>query len=153
MNLQPDTAHFVELLQEQFDLLRSLIERGHEQMVAIEAGRMNELIAILARKQPELERLEAVRQSLQDMRPAVENDAFWPTEELRRQCQGLRDDAAQGFETLIEIERSCEVAITETRDHLDQRLRQMDSGRIASSAYQSQSAVTSTPRIDFSSLG
>ncbi len=53
---------FLELLHQQAELLDRLIAAGTQQSQAIAANRMSELIAILAQKQPQLERLGQIRQ-------------------------------------------------------------------------------------------
>lgn len=149
--LTAETFH--ELLCEQTELLAQLIESGHQQQQAIEANRMSELVAILAQKQPRLERLGAICQQLQGQRQQTEHTWFWPDPDRRQQCRMMRDQASQSFERLIELEQTCELALSQSRDQIQQRLHQVESGRHAASAYLSQSHTAAPPRGDFSSIG
>jgi flagellar biosynthesis/type III secretory pathway chaperone len=145
-------AQFTELLNQQFELLENLIAYGEQQRTAIQESRMSELIAILAQKQPLLDRLGTIRQVLHDHQSVVEASSFWINEDARRDAQELRARAATAFETLIELERQCEVALSESRDQIRHRMESLDSGRAAANAYQSQ-VTPPASRIDFSSMG
>jgi flagellar biosynthesis/type III secretory pathway chaperone len=144
---------FERLLREQGDLLGELLRIGGEQREAIEAGRVSELLSILARKQPSLERLGQIRQLLQDWRETVEETDFWPDSQLRVGCQQLRDQSASAFKALIEQEQACEAALMTSRDQIQIRLERVDSGRTAANAYQNQATTPSGSRVDFSSMG
>ena len=141
------------LLQHQVELLSELIQFGGEQQDAIEAGRVSELLSVLARKQPFLEQLGHVRQQLQDWREEIESGHFWSDTQCQIRCQHLRDRAAVAFKTLIESEQACETALTASRDQIQIRLQHVDSGRNAANAYQSQATAPPTSRVDFSSMG
>ncbi|MGV3484042.1 MAG: flagellar export chaperone FlgN [Planctomycetaceae bacterium] len=147
----PDSL--VDLLDEQGQLLDRLIESGDQQQQAIVANRMSELVAILAQKQPHLERLGEIRQELQRRRPEIEGDGFWRDAAVRNRCRSMQQRAAELFARLIELEGNCEHALVQSRDQIQQRLQTVDTGRHAASAYQSQSTGFTAPRIDFSSLG
>lgn len=142
-----------ELLHEQSLLLEQLIEFGIQQREAIENNRMSELLAILAQKQPMLDRLGKIREQLHDVRDLIESNSFWQNSSIRSGCQIMRDQASRLFETLIEFENGCEVALAESRNQIRHRLDNLDSGRAAANAYQSQATATPSPRIDFSSMG
>ena len=142
-----------ELLCEQVQLLDLLIESGLQQQQAIEANRMSELVAILAQKQPHLERLGDIRQTLQTQQCDIEQSGFWPDTTRRSQCRTMREQASSRFEQLIRLEQTCEQALAQSRDQIQARLQTVDSGRHAVSAYQSQASAAKPPRFDFSSLG
>lgn len=148
------TPHaFLNLLCEQAELLERLIDSGQQQQQTIEAGRMSELVAILGQKQPRLERLGAIGQQIQERRREVEQSGFWPDESVRRQCQTMRDRAAESFEHLIQLEQRCEQALNTSREQIQQRLQTIESSRHAASAYQSHAQLPAPPRGDFSSVG
>lgn len=140
------------LLCEQADLLDQLLIFGSHQQQAIEANRMSELIAILGDKQPYLERLEQVRKQLHAWQPEIERDFVWPDADQRQQCKQNRDRSAQSFAALIDLEHSCELALAQSRDQIQQRLKNFESSQTAAAAYQSQEPA-STSRVDFSSIG
>jgi hypothetical protein len=147
------SEQFENLLREQVDVLAELLHMGGEQLEAIDAGRVSELLAVLARKQPHLERLGQIRQLLQDWRETIEEANFWPNAEQRACCQRLREQAASAFKTLIEREQACETALTASRDQIQIRLQRVDSGRTAANAYQTHATAPSGSRIDLSSMG
>jgi DNA anti-recombination protein RmuC len=139
------------LLCEQTELLDQLVEFGTQQRQAIEANRMSELLAILGDKQPYLERLEQVRVQLQAWQPTIDQEMQWPNANVRQQCQQSRDRSAQLFTVLIDLEQACERALAESRDQIQDHLKNFESSRTAAAAYQSQAPVPS--RTDFSSIG
>jgi len=143
----------VELLREQSVLLEQLIEFGKQQREAIDNNRMSELLAILAHKQPQLDRLGNLREQLHNVRALIESEFFWQKASTRRDCQIMRDQAARLFETLIEFENGCEVALAESRNQIRHRLENIESGRAAANAYELQATTPPSPRIDFSSMG
>lgn len=143
------------LLCEQADLLDQLLIFGGHQQQAIAANRMSELIAILGNKQPYLERLEQVRKQLHAWQPKSEHGFVWPDLAQREQCQQKRDRSAQSFAALIDLEHACELALAQSRDQIQQRLKNFDSSRTAAAAYQSQEQepASTAARVDFSSIG
>lgn len=141
------------MLSRQADLLGELIQIGREQKAAIDAGRINELLAVLGTKQTQLEELGEIRERLSDWKSTVEAPDFWPAQGMRELAKQLRDQCAVAFDTLIEIEKDCEHALTSSRDQIQIRLKQLDSGRSAADAYAAHSGQTVSPRIDFSSMG
>jgi hypothetical protein len=143
----------LDMLSRQADLLGELIQIGREQKAAIDAGRINELLAVLATKQTQLEELGEIRERLSDWKSTVEAPHFWPAQGMRELAKQLRDHCAAAFDTLIEIEKNCEHALTTSRDQIQIRLKQLDSGRSAADAYAAHSGQTVSPRIDFSSMG
>jgi flagellar biosynthesis/type III secretory pathway chaperone len=143
----------LDTLSRQADLLGELIRVGQEQRSAIDAGRINELLAVLAAKQTQLEELGEIRERLNVWKATVEQPGFWPDQATRELAKRLRDQSAAAFDELIEMEQGCEHALTSSRDQIQIRLKQLDSGRSAADAYAAHGSQPITPRVDFSSIG
>lgn len=152
--LEPCTPQaMIDTLSRQAELLGELIQVGRDQRAAIDSGRINELLAVLATKQTQLEELGAIRERLSDWKSAVEAPYFWPDQGMRELARQLRDRCEGAFGTLIEMEKDCEHALTTSREQIQIRLKQLDSGRSAADAYAAHSSQAVSPRVDFSSMG
>jgi len=146
------------MLREQESLLNLLLEFGSQQFDAIRNNHVSELLAILSKKQPTLDRLLKLKCEFDNHRNDIESASFWPSQSLRDECRALRTVVSTLFESLIKNEAACEHELSLSRDAIRSRLQTLDSGRAAANAYQSNAFSmdqlrANQPRIDFTSIG
>ncbi len=153
--IQPvhESENLLDLLTSQVALLDKLIELGQIQILAIENGRMSELLSLLSDKQPLLGDLGDAAQRIRNLignpqSTAPDNDAD------AKRCRQLKDQAKQRFELLFDLEQKSETLLCTSRDQIAKRLEASSHSMTAISAYQSGSAVqTQGGRLDLSSDG
>jgi flagellar biosynthesis/type III secretory pathway chaperone len=139
------------LLDAQADLLDALIKLGNEQVDAIENGRMNELLSLLARKQPHLDELASTARRLQPFQTHLQPADALPTVQ-RSVCQEKHARATALFDELFALEARCEQLLSKSRDQIARRLEQTVHSMDVADAYRRESAPSSPGgRLDLSS--
>lgn len=150
-----DDTHLGELLPDLLDaqaqLLACLIDLGHQQVEAIQNGRMNELLSILSRKQQFLDALAANALRLGPISNQLElGDALTPPQRAgSREKHAL---ATARFDELFELEKHCEQLLCDSRTQIAGRLEQTVHSMNVAKAYRRESLPpTQGGRLDLSS--
>ena len=147
-----DGAELFALITERQAILAQLLERGTRQVDAIAAGRMSELMRILAEKQIPLQRLGEISDLL---RATAEDDPHarqWNSQQDRDKCRRAQEDCERMHIELLAIEAQCETALNESRNAIEKELQQIDSAHQAASQYaHSEATQTAGIRLDLSS--
>jgi len=139
------------ILQHQIGLLDQLISLGHQQLQAIELGRMSELLSLLSEKQPLLTHLSDTAHQLRLCGDhAAENSTMPPGDRVA--CREHKALAAERFDELFALEKQCETALCSSRDQIARRLEASAHSMNAATAYQGdQLRGTQGGRLDLSS--
>lgn len=149
----PALNDFRTLLDGQAELLDSLLALGHEQADAIRAGRMNELLRLLSRKQPMMDDLlDHVRR----LKPLADRFRNHAADEgvLLDECRRLHLEASERFQAMLELEQECERLLADGRDRIGERLRETVHGITVAQAYgDASSSPPQASRLDLSSGG
>ena len=140
------------LVDQRWQLLRRLVEMTERQRQAIEGGRMNELMEVLAEKQQPLSDLGEVSGQL---RKAIGDDPetrFWHRAADRQQCRRRHEEAEQMLRRLMQLEADSEQALVRSRDAVGEQLAEQQHARHAASRYAGSDAPPAAgSRLDLSS--
>lgn len=143
--------NLLDLLTSQIDLLDRLIEIGQIQIQAIENERMSELLSLLSDKQPLVNDLGDTARRIHSLHDNPSDNSVDDAVHVQ-QCRLMKDNAAQRFELLFDLEQKSEALLCKSRDQISQRLEASSHSMTAISAYQSGSAPqTPGGRLDLSS--
>ncbi len=141
-----------ELVDQRYDALAELLEATQLQQAAIEAGQMTELMRLLSRKQPPLNRLTAVAERIREASADDPHSRYWENEAERRRCRQRQDECEKMHVELLALEAACETQLTESRDAIGKQLAQIDAGREAANCYAHTNDIpTSGGQLDLSS--
>ena len=147
-----DSRELTQLIDQRFDTLQRLIELGRRQTEAIDAGHMTELMRLLSAKQPLLQQLSQVAESLRQAASDDPKTRQWDDPEDRNRCRRRQDECDRLHLELLAIEAECETKLTESRDSIQKQLQRVDAGRQATAGYASAPAGHSSGgRLDLSS--
>lgn len=140
------------LMHQRWTTLKALLEISNRQVEAIGAGRMSELMTLLAGKQAPLSVLHQVSEKL---RGAADDDPqrrHWSSQKDRETCRQQQEECEKMHLELLAIEAECETALQASRDSIQQRLQRLDAGRQATHGYaESATTASSGGRLDLSS--
>ncbi len=141
-----------ELISRRRTILSQLLEIGGRQMEVIAAGRMTELMGLLAEKQQPLQQLGEISTLLREAAQDDPQARQWESAESREKCRVQQQQCEQMHIELLAIEAQCETALSESRESLQQRLGQIDSANQAANKYVDSEAIpTLGNRLDLSS--
>jgi hypothetical protein len=147
-----DGTKLSDLIAQRRTILEQLLEMGSRQIDVIAAGRMSELMSLLAEKQLPLRRLGEISESLRDASGEDPKGRLWESSVAREQCSRDQDKCEQLHIELLAIEAQCEVALGESRESLQQQLGRVDTAQQAATKYASSGAAeTMGMRLDLSS--
>ena len=147
-----DGTQLTALINERHEILTRLLELGNRQLGVIAAGRMSELMRLLAEKQAPLQRLGQISKELQTTAGEDPAQRAWPSPDAREQCRQAQDECERMHIDLLAIEAQCETALNECRSSAQQELDQFDASRRAANQYaHTQTTPTSGARLDLSS--
>lgn len=116
-------------------VLEKLLDISRRQVEAIEQGRMNELMSLLAEKQAPLLQLREHSKSLGEGSLDDPEDRVWDQPEQRKQCQDEHAKCEEMLQMLMEIEAECEQSLSLSRALLQQKLEQTQSAQQAAFGY------------------
>lgn len=128
-------AELFELVRCRRSVLLRLLEIGDRQRVAIDDGRMNELMGLLGEKQSPLRELGELSQRLAQAVGDDPQSRPWDDARDRLACRETNDQCEQMLRTLIELEAECEQALTLSRHALQQQLTQSQHAKDAVAGY------------------
>ncbi len=125
----------LEQLSRQLRLLDDLLALGNQQSAAIAQGRMSELMALLAEKQPLLAQLSENAGTLRELSDQLvrEHAADDP---YRVRCRQQKQLVDQAYAQLLEQEQHAEQQLTTSRDQVAERLAASTGSLQAATAYQ-----------------
>ena len=147
-----DGAQLSALITERQSILAQLLELGTRQVDVIAAGRMSELMRILAEKQDPLQRLGEISELLRETAGEDPRGRKWNSQRDRDACRQAQDDCERMHIELLAIEAQCETALNESRNAIQQELQQIDSAHQAASHYaHAEASQTAGIRLDLSS--
>ena len=141
-----------KLMTQRRNVLAELLELGRHQIDVIAAGRMSELMALLAQKQRPLQQLAEICHVLREAAQEDPQQRRWDSETQRQQCREDQEQCEQMHVELLAIEAQCETALQESRETLQQRISRLDSAHQAANQYANCDAgPTVGARLDLSS--
>lgn len=152
-----DGATLSSLIDERKSILAQLLEMSGRQIEAITAGRMTELMTLLAEKQPPLQRLGDISKRLRQASGDDPSARSWESSQARENCRIAQEQCEKMHFELLAIEAQCETALTESREAVQVKLSQLDSAHQAANRYASNEvsvnngASASGARLDLSS--
>ncbi len=147
-----DGAQLSELIETRRTVLSELLEIGGRQISAIAAGRMSELMSLLAAKQVPLGRLGEISARLREAAGEDAESRRWESSQARDKCRQDQDDCEQMHLELLAIEAQCEAALVQSRAALEQQLSDVDAAHQAATSYANSDATpTMGIRLDLSS--
>lgn len=143
-----DGKQLADLMDLRWTALRRLLEISDQQLAAIDAGQMTELMRLLSEKQKPLNRLAEIAEQIRGAAGDDPATRKWESEESRQRCRQQQEECEKMHLELLAIEAECESALKKSRDTIQQNLEQVDSARQAANRY--TQAPTSGGRLDLS---
>jgi hypothetical protein len=129
------TDTLAELIDRRHDCLRELLGLARQQHDLAAAGDVDGLLAILGRKQPQLEALQHIAAALKPFREENAEQRVWPDASRRVACQRRWDECTSMHDEIVGLERASEKSLRERRDEVGRRLHASHSAHQAHHAY------------------
>lgn len=129
------TELLARLIRAKRERLAVLGELGHRQMVLIEQGDMDGLLALLATKQRSLDELQRIERALDPFRREDPAERRWPSPEARRACAEQIEECEAMLAGIIAQERCCEAALVRRREATQRQLQDVQNAARARGAY------------------
>jgi len=140
------------LVAQRYEVLTWLMQMTHQQKSAVEAGRMNELMHLLAEKQQPLERLNLYSKQLHQ---AIQDDPEtrqWVNQSLRSDCRRQHEMCEKMLVDLMEMEADCERQLEQSRSRIEAEILRSDGAKQANQVYSQSHHTSSTGgQLDLSS--
>ncbi len=146
-----DTATLIQLVDERWQTLQTLLELSLRQSEIIQQEKISELLPLLSSKQPLLQRFAELQEQLRPLAAQPAAARQWDSPAQRQACQQQLDESEEMLAEMLRLEQECETQLVAGRDRLSERMQQSDGSQRAASAYQSVGRVTPTSRLDLSS--
>tara|TARA_R110002049_G_scaffold2750_8_gene22124 strand:- start:27844 stop:28293 length:450 start_codon:yes stop_codon:yes gene_type:complete len=147
-----NAERLVNLVSQRKTVLDELLEISQRQVTAVQQGRMNELMSLLAEKQAPLAKLREYSACLAEAAPDDPATRVWDRPEQRAQCQAEHARCEEMLRTLMEMEAQCEQTLSQSRESLQKQLEQTQTAQQAVTGYaEAEQANTSGGRLDLSS--
>lgn len=153
-----DGSQIAGLVDQRWELLQELSRLAEQQAVAIEQGRMSELLSILRRKQPYLESFQRLSRELsQGCEPphsdATRHPVDWSSAAEREACRGKHEACQRLHETLLRREAECEAKLQASRDRVEEQLTRSEGAKRAVGSYNaSRPSPTTGGQLDLANL-
>jgi hypothetical protein len=116
-------------------VLGELLEIARRQAVAIDGGRMNELMNLLGEKQVPLTRLADLSQAIAKAASDDPEVRPWNDPQDRRRCRAENEQCEEMLAELLRLEAECEQALSVRREDFRQQLERSHNTREAVSGY------------------
>ena len=147
-----ESERLVYLVRRRRTVLAELLELSRRQLVAAEQGRMNELMSLLAEKQPLLTKLRDDSSSLAEAESDDPDARIWDPPEQRAACRRQHDECEEMLRALMRMEAQCEQTLVASRQSLQEKLEQSQTAQQAVVGYAgADQKSTSGGRLDLSS--
>ena len=147
-----DGIQLSELVDQRLEILESLLRQSVQQAEAIAAGRMSELMSLLAQKQTPLRQLGAVSQTLREAENDDPDQRQWTSPQARDECRSKHRRCESLLGELLRLEAECEAKLAHSRDEIEEKLSRSEGARQAASSY--TATISDAPtgaRLDLSS--
>jgi flagellar biosynthesis/type III secretory pathway chaperone len=138
-----DGPELAALIEDRYQALQRLHEVSSQQMDAITAGRMSQLMQLLADKQEPLHRLVALTQKIQAAVGEDPASRSWESDHQRQQCRERQEACERIHREIIALDGACEAALQTSRGTLQTQLDRLDSARSAANGYAARDDVSS----------
>lgn len=147
-----DGPQIVDLVDQRWELLQELSQLADRQAVAIEQGRMSELLSILRQKQPPLETLDRLSLELRQ-RCAPPQAVRWSSAAERDACRAKNEACQRLHETLLLREAECEAKLQASRQRVEEQLTRSEGAKRAAGSYNaSRPSPTTGGQLDLANL-
>lgn len=147
-----DGPQIVGLVDQRWELLQELSRLTEQQAVAIEQGRMSELLSILRRKQPHLETFHRLSRELHQ-RCAPPLSVRWSSAAERDACRGKHEACQRSHEMLLRREAECEAKLQASRERVEEQLTRSEGAKRAAGSYNaSRPSPTTGGQLDLANL-
>ncbi|WP_372716402.1 hypothetical protein [Novipirellula sp.] len=148
-----NSDELTSLVQQRHAAALALVELGHAQLAAVQAGRMNELMQLLSQKQQPLSTLSELSKRLHAAIGDDPETRQWASGEMRSECQAQHEATETMLLDLMKIESDCEQQLTKNRGAIEEQIRRSDGAKQANRSYaqSTQAAATCGGSLDLSS--
>ncbi|TWU43822.1 FlgN protein [Novipirellula aureliae] len=145
-------SEVADLVARRYEALTELMQMTYQQKSAVEAGRMNELMQLLAEKQQPLERLNLYSKQLHH---AIQDDPearAWVSQSIRSECRHQHEKCEKMLAELMEMEVDCERQLEQSRTRIEEEILRSDGAIQANQVYNRSHHTPSTGgQLDLSS--
>lgn len=132
------------LLDEQFKTLATLVRMSQTQIELIDESRMTELVTLLSKKTPLIERLRGNADKINQTDLAR---IPWPNPSDLDRARKTQGKCQQLGDELMRIEAQCETALIASRETMSRQIAEFEQAATASQTYVSGSATMNTPQV------
>ncbi|MDZ4851617.1 MAG: hypothetical protein SGI77_20195 [Pirellulaceae bacterium] len=130
-----DTTRLMELAEHKLLLLTQLREISFDQNLIAESHNVDELLALLSRKNEIIESLRTLQDELKLFQSQIPEQRNWASESERVRCRELFAKSEKLIAELLVIDNQCLDTMTHQREIVSQQLEQFASAEAILEAY------------------